>query len=371
MKNTKTIAVNAVGVKDTFAGIGNLTFYTFNELALLTPNKQFHIYVSTRMQDKFRFTALNITIHQISLPFNSIIMRILWDQLICPFISLKHGLFISMMNAACILSQTKQITFIYDLADICMPERFSKKKVIYLKVLRYFTIRVSKQIITISDSTKRDFILHYPEFKELVKVIPLGCKKNISHTQAEANKVETLTDKDYFLFVSTIEPGKNIPRLLHAFEIFLRSHPTWNLIIIGSKSWGYPAVESTLRELKIDHAVQCLGYVSDQILEQLYKNASAFTFPSLYEGFGLPVLEAMQYYIPVLTSNVSSLPEVGGEGVVYCNPTDINDIAKGMEKLLTLKRSDYEEAYNKQLSYYTWENGAKTLKDIINTVLEK
>jgi len=370
-KNTKIILINAVGVKDVFAGIGHCVFHLFENVAKNSNDLQFKVYVADRMKDRYCFTTPNIEVIPVRLPRNSLVARILWDQLIVPILAYRAGLLISMMNAACVLSPISQITFIYDLADVEMPERFSKIKTHYLRLFRFFTMRRSKKILTISEATKRDLLTHYGNFEKLFQVIPLGFKKAQPNQETSTKEFLSLKLDKYFLFVSTIEPGKNIPRLICAFKKFQESHQDWKLVLVGAKGWGFQEVVSTISKEKIASHVMVLGYVSDTLLDTLYLNTDGFVFPSLYEGFGLPVLEAMQYFVPILTSNVSSLPEVGGAGVVYCDPMNIEEIAHGMERLLEKKKEDFKEAYLNQMTRYTWENGAKAVQKAIDAVLSE
>ncbi|MBL8028940.1 MAG: glycosyltransferase family 4 protein [Fibrobacteres bacterium] len=370
MKDTKSVMINAVGVKDAFAGIGNCVLYLFNEVALASPNLKFKVFVADRMKDRYKYTAQNIEVVPVRLPYNSLFARIIWDQFVCPFYAFRSNLLISMMNAACVLSPVRQITFIYDLADVHMPERFSKLKILYLRMFRFFTMRRSVCVVTISEATKGDLVSLYENFSSLFKVIPLGYKK-MSSDQRTIDVLKKCNLSDYLLFVSTIEPGKNLPRLIKAFKIFSKNHSSFKLVIVGAKGWGYSEVECTIKNEGLEDSVLCLGYVSEEELHTLYASASGFVFPSLYEGFGLPVLEAMQYFVPILTSNVSSLPEVGGKGVVYCEPKNLDDIYTNIEKLITKQKKDYEPFYREQLEKFTWYNGGCALQRIIFDNLNK
>lgn len=359
------ISVNAVGVKDAFAGIGHCTLYLFDALAQRMPETRFRIFVAAAMQERYTYTAPNISVVPVRLPGNSLAARILWDQLVCPLRTIGSRLLFSMMNAACVLALTRQITFIYDLADVRMPQRFSRLKTMYLKLFRFFTMRRSRHILTISRATKQDLLQFYPRFEDKIVVIPLGHKSMAPGRTRGAQAAHDTRLKQYFLFVSTIEPGKNLPRLLRAFKRFLAGHRGWQLVVAGARGWGYAEFAATMAAEGLEDAVVETGYVSDQELDSLFRRCKGFVFPSLYEGFGLPVLEAMQYKIPILTSNVSSLPEVGGKGVVYCDPLDEADIAAGLEKLLTQKRSRYARYYTQQLETYTWEKGARVMLGVV------
>ncbi|MFH0921931.1 MAG: glycosyltransferase family 1 protein [Fibrobacterota bacterium] len=278
-----------------------------------------------------------------------------------------------MMNVTCRFSPIRQITFILDLAEVHMPERFSRAKRFYLGHSHRTTLSCSHAVISISRSTRNDLLKLFPEFDSKIKVIPLGFKK-AGDAVSNTDTTSILTKhalKDYFLFVSTLEPGKNLPRLVRAFKHFSENHPDWTLVLAGARGWGCNDVFRLIADLGLGQRVKYVGYVTEHELHELYRNCRGFVFPSLYEGFGLTLLEAMQYFVPVLTSNCSSLPEVGGDGAVYCNPNDPEDIYKGMLQLLDIDKSKLVSAYKKQLEYYTWDNSALAVKKILEETLER
>jgi glycosyltransferase involved in cell wall biosynthesis len=196
-------------------------------------------------------------------------------------------------------------------------------------------VSLADKIIADSSSTASAVAEEFPEAKDKVSVVHLGAMS----MPAPADRASLLPfgiDRPYFLFVGTLEPRKNLRRLLGAFSRIPESIRAANLLVIaGGKGWGGVNVEQMLLEMGLTRHVVIMGYVSDGQLSTLYAHARFFAMPSLYEGFGLPLVEAMSCGAPVLTSNSSSLPEVAGEAGLLVNPLDEKSIADGLMRLLT------------------------------------
>ncbi len=175
----------------------------------------------------------------------------------------------------------------------------------------------------------------------------------------------------FLLYAGTIRPQKNIPRLVEAFAVLrgeLENHPIYKdlrLIIIGDELSKYPAVRRAVIQSRVEQSVRFLGFVPLDTLRVFYGQAAAFVFPSLYEGFGLPPLEAMACGTPVVTSNASSLPEVVGDAAMMVNPEKVFDIARGIREVLldSALRADLVERGYDQLRRFSWENTAREVLD--------
>jgi glycosyltransferase involved in cell wall biosynthesis len=184
----------------------------------------------------------------------------------------------------------------------------------------------------------------------------------------------SLTDK-YILFVGTLQPRKNISRLIEAFSILSkkRAFSDIELVIVGKKGWSYEEILQAPKKFAVSDRVKFLDFVPDDDLPFLYQHAQCFVLPSLYEGFGLPVLEAMKYNCPVITSNVSSLPEAGGDAAVYIDPLSVSDIAEKLEKVLSDRnlRNTMIERGRKQIQKFSWEKAAKETLKILEKVYQQ
>lgn len=205
------------------------------------------------------------------------------------------------------------------------------------------------KIIAVSKSTKHDLIKDYKINEKKITVIPEAADpiyRPLTEKEIEKIKQKYSLITPFILYVGTIEPRKNITTILDAFASCLKSFPNLELVIAGKKGWYYEQIFLHLHELKIQEKVKFLGYVPLSDLPALYNAAHIFVYPSHYEGFGLPPLEAMQCGTPVITSNVSSLPEVMGEKGIMTNPDDY--ITLGVEIKKLIQDSSYR---NNQIQY--------------------
>jgi len=225
-------------------------------------------------------------------------------------------------------------------------------------------------IISISGYSRNRFLETYPHYPaERIQVVPLGSRFFSGDGERTEGSIHEglLKPGEFWLAVGTLEPRKNLRRLLNAFSVNKKQtgfmHP---LVMAGGRGWLEEGLEDFIHGLGLAEDVHLLGYVSDQDLEWLYGNCFCFVYPSLYEGFGLPVLEAMGMGAAVITSNTTSLPEVGGDAVHYVDPFDEHDIAGAFLKL----DSDgvYREALREkaviQAEKFSWEKNAEEILDI-------
>ncbi len=250
-------------------------------------------------------------------------------------------------------TKSKLITTIHDLTFLKYPETHTKYSVAahtrHLKLAQKY----ADKIIAVSESTKKDLI-DYGIATEKITVIYEAADSVFKPIDPRDVKTKYGLTKDYFLNVGTLEPRKNLPRLIEAFsKLPTRTIPVGTqLVIAGPIGWG--------DSLETANNVKFLGFVPDEDLVGLYSGAKAFVYPTLYEGFGLPVLEALSCGCPVITSNVSSLPEVGGEAAIYINPLSVAEITQAMTAIQKLNLREKSLAQAKKFS---WEKTAKaTLK---------
>jgi glycosyltransferase involved in cell wall biosynthesis len=289
----------------------------------------------------------------------------------------RPDIFFTPTHYAPRFSPVPTVITILDLAYLYFPEMFKKTDLFKLKNWTSRSVRNAKSIITISLSTKNDIIKEYHVPEEKVVVVYPGIKPTSYH-HPQSCTMDTLQSKyqiskNFILFVGTIQPRKNIARLIEAFAKTLTQEkmpPDLQLVIVGKKGWLYEDIIKKPKELGIEEKVKFLDFVTDDELTVFYKNAICYVLPSLYEGFGLPVLEAMQHNCPVITSNVSSLPEAGGDAALYVNPEDVSDIADKMNMLIINKqlRQELIEKGKKQITKFSWEKTAKETLKILEAV---
>lgn len=218
------------------------------------------------------------------------------------------------------LRQAKLVCTVYDLSFVDVPECTTEENRYLCFNGTFLTAAMADMVIAISHYTKKRFLENFPRFpEERVRVSHLG--NRFQKTGFEEIPLSVLEDRPFFLAVGTLEPRKNLRRLLLAYQDYLStSENPKDLALAGKNGWMESDLSAYIEDLGLSHRVHRLGYTSDAALRWLYRHCWAFVYPSLYEGFGLPVLEAMAAGAATITSNTTSLPEVGGDAAFYIDP---------------------------------------------------
>ena len=263
-------------------------------------------------------------------------------------------------------SNIKTVVTIHDLVWHFYPETMSTLGRYLEKGLMPPSVRRADKVVTISQATARALVDVLGVDNQSVTTIPLASYFTSSDI-ADANK----TGKDYFLFVGTLEPRKNLPRLLQAFANALdKGLSITALKIVGGRGWGGINIDDLAREYGIEANVELMGHVDSRQLEMLYQQAYALLMPSLYEGFGLPLLESMSFGVPVISSSVSSMPEVVGEGGLLVDPCSVEAISDAL-LLLASDRELYDSLSKRaiaQAKQFCWDNTAASTRSVIEAV---
>lgn len=265
------------------------------------------------------------------------------------------------------------VVLIYD----CAYDRFHEAANIFSKIyfkLMYLSAKLfAKKILTISDFSRRELEHIYKINPGKISVIYGGLPKlpEISEEESEsALEKFNLQKRKFFMYVGNTRPRKNIPGMLKAFKIFSDKHSDFRFVLVGKPDDRFLKVQKEIEKAGLDgRKIVRTGFISDKEKTALYKNSQALIFASFYEGFGLPILEAQSLGIPVLTSNTSSLPEIGSMGAVYADPYNVVDIAKKMESIYSDEdlRSDLIENGYENLKRFSWE---KTAEETIKALRE-
>jgi glycosyltransferase involved in cell wall biosynthesis len=210
----------------------------------------------------------------------------------------------------------------------------------YARTSMWMAARRSHRILTVSEASKRDIIHFFNVQPEKIVVVHNAIDERFRATPSDEH-IARVRERyqlahGFVLYVGNIKPHKNLVRLIEAYDLLRRrGFDELKLLIIGDEISKLPALRRAVHKHKLHKHVRFLGYLPDDTLAVLYRLAQVFVFPSLYEGFGLPPLEAMACGTPVVTSNVSSLPEVTGDAAVLVDPYEVESIADGMERVLT------------------------------------
>ncbi len=279
----------------------------------------------------------------------------------------------------------KTVVAVHDLGSKYLPSFHQLKQRLYLGFMQRFQLQTATKIIAVSKATKEDLVKKIGIEPDKISVVYEGYNKDLfkpikKDTLVNSLRQYGLKPKRYFLFVGTIQPRKNLHRLIEAFanaQHFLTGADFAvpdNLVLVGSKGWFSDEIYNLPKKLGIEDRVKFLGYVPEKDLPYFYSGAAALTFPSLFEGFGLTVLEAQACGCPVLTSNLSSMPEVGGEGAVYVNPDSIDDIVKGMGQIINVQcqprynRGQMIQAGFENIKRFSWEKCARETLEVLEKV---
>ncbi len=265
------------------------------------------------------------------------------------------------------------VVTIHDLSGLLMPD-FHQRKVSLTSKLIPLAVKKARRIIAVSRFTKEEVERLFPAARGKVRVVYNGVSpifKPSPSLQVERVKEKYGIKGNYIMYLGTIEPRKNLKGLLKAFSM-LRNKIPHLLVIVGMKGWKYEGLFELLRELDIENRVFFTGFVPTEDLPPLYSGADVFVYPSFYEGFGIPVLEAMACGTPVVASSTSSLPEVVGEAGILADPRSPSDIA--MKIMRIIEEPELAERLSslglKRAGEFTWERTARETLKVYREVLD-
>ncbi|MBU2833192.1 glycosyltransferase family 4 protein [Acidithiobacillus ferriphilus] len=262
---------------------------------------------------------------------------------------------------------------LHDLSHIHYPETHPPARVAYLNQQIPKSLYQAAIILTDSEFSRQEIVDAFPEVESRIRVVYPGINPSVANAGADTDLVQWLgTDPPpYFLFLATLEPRKNISRLLEAYatlpDRFRKEHP---LYLAGNFGWREAEFSDVLKRLVEGGEARILGFVPDTLLPALYHRALALVYPSIYEGFGLPPVEAMATGCPVLVSNVTAMPEVCGDAALYCDPLDVSSIRDGMLRLAedVELRNRLSQAGPVRASLYSWDQSGTEVLALLREI---
>jgi len=322
----------------------------------------------------------NFVLEKVHFPVDNPFFRVLYENLFLDsFVretnkTIFHSPFINLL----IFNRIKNILTVPDLSFFVYPENFVLPKSLYLRTISQISLKKATKIITISKNTKTDIIkyLNIPEKK--IKVIypavrPFFHPISDTITLENIGKKYQINNKKIILYVGTLEPRKNIPVLIKSFCVLKKKFKIeHSLVLVGAKGWKYEEIFS-LKETVGCNDIIFTGFVQEEDLPGIYNLADVFVYPSLYEGFGLPVLEAMACGTPVITSNTSSLPEVVGDAGILVDPSNIEELTDAIFRVisnLSLKEEMRKKA-TEQAKKFSIEKMAKETISIYKEIFDE
>lgn len=272
-----------------------------------------------------------------SLPTGRRALRILWEQLVWPVAALRARLDLlhSMAFVTPFLAPAPAVVTVYDLSFLHFPEQFPRLQRLYLTTQTRRSCRQARRVVTISAASRDDLIRFFGVPSERIDVVPPGIDAQFRPLDAGAvaafRREQGLPER-FVLHVGTLQPRKNLSVLIEAVARLGR--PELPLVMVGGKGWFYEQVFDRVRALGLQEQVRFAGYVDDEALPLWYNAASLLVLPSVYEGFGMPVLQALACGTPVVAAGVSALPEAGGSAALYFQPDDVTGLVRQMLAVL-------------------------------------
>ncbi|RME92514.1 MAG: glycosyltransferase family 1 protein [Bacteroidetes bacterium] len=358
-------------------GIGRFTHEVSRRLVAQHPEHEF-LFLFDRAYDKRFCYGPNVKPVVVSPParhpllwwwwFERSLPRVLWQQAADIFFS---------PDAYCSLrSRVPTVMVTHDIAHLHYPEQIPPLVNRYYQhfVPRY--LQRAERIITVSEFTKADIVEQYRLAAEKISVAGNGVSsafRALSQAEQERTRRQYSNGQPYFFYVGAVHPRKNVARLVQAFDRFKsQTQSPVHLLIAGRLAWQTGSLQQVLANSPYRQDIKLLGYVADKDLPRLVGSALGLTYVSLFEGFGVPLLEAMHAEVPILTSKVSSMPEVVGEAGILVDPTSVEDISRGLTQLAYLTAEERAQLILKgrhQRTKFSWEQTTDMVKQAIRSLI--
>jgi glycosyltransferase involved in cell wall biosynthesis len=310
----------------------------------------------------FRYRGLLLLYEQLFLP-----MLLLWKKIdVVHSLHYTHPLF----------SPCPRVVTIHDLTFLLYPRLHTLGRRMIMPFFIKHAVKHAEALIFVSDATRLDAERLIPSSGNLRHVIPLGVDPRGFDIDAQETKTvlrKFSVDRPFVLFIGTLEPRKNIVRLIRAFDQIAIEHPDLLLVLAGKLGWDSHDIFAAQQASNHRDRIRHLGFVAESEKKALLVACEALIYPSLYEGFGLPVLEAMAAGAPVITSNISSLPEVAGEAAILVNPFSFEEIASALRSILVddARRRDLGNLGKRRATNFNWPNAASQTYAVYKSVSQK
>lgn len=349
-------------------GIGWFTYETLNRITRDNPGHEFLFLFDRPWSDQFVFSG-NVTPMEVKPPARHPLLWYTWFEYSLPGVMRRWGadLFLSPDGYVSLSSDTPSVAVIHDINFMHHPEFHPFLTREYYR--RFFPRFASKavRIVTVSDYSRNDIIETFGVSPDKVDVVYNGAGDAFYPLNGEDKGAvinEITGGSDYFLFVGSFHRRKNITGLLRAYELFRkRNDSDIKLVLAGEKMYGYPEMRRTISKMSFGHDIIFAGYKEPSRLRMLYGASLGLVYVPLFEGFGIPLLEAMNCDTPVIASNCTSVPEVAGDAAHMADPENAWSVAEGMERLATDEnyRQNLVERGRQRRKMFSWDQTARLL----------
>jgi len=355
-------------------GFGWFTHEVVKRIVQSNPEHEFFFFFDRKYDEKFIYGS-NVTPIVINPPARHPFLYYLWFEFGVTKALKKHNIdvFLSPDGYLSLKSEVKQIPVIHDLSFVHYPDDlpfWNKKYVNYF--FPKFASKANK-IITVSDYSKQDIVDSFGISPEKITVAHNGIGEvfqPISKEKKQETRSKFTEGKEYFLFVSALHPRKNVSKLFQAFDLFkTETKSDTKLLMVGEKYWWNKEIKQVFEEMKFQEDVVFTGHIQSEELKNIYGAGLALTYVSYFEGFGIPLVEAMRCELPIISSDKTSLPEVGGDAAIYVNPFSVEDIKNGMKRVFSdnsLREELIDNGKTRALQF-SWN---KTAEIVWKTIVE-
>lgn len=349
-----------------YAGVGHYTYYLVKNLLKVDKKNEYVLFFDWRVKDTREFEQKNVKIKRFPFSQYKKFLPFAYSHMLISAYLIKEGLNV-YHSPACVLPLTypkKCVITVHDLAIYINPDWFPSQ-IFSTRLLVPQTIRKADKIIVVSESTKKDLKELFNAKAKKVVVIHEGV--SVEKIPIKSKKIDGINKfklwPNYILFIGTLERRKNLVNLARAYKKLItwdKKFEKYQLVIAGNEAWKSEEIHDEVRELKLNNFVKFLGYVTHNEKIDLIKKAVCLVSPSSYEGFGLVLVEAMALGTPIITSDISSMPEVVGKAGILIDPEKEEEIAKTLKKLLSNKelQNKLSRAGLERVKDFSWEKCA-------------
>lgn len=352
-------------ISDKMEGIARFIYETTTQMALSHPEDDFIVFFDRKVDPAFNFPS---NVKKVVVPWHArhSVLWYLWFEIMLPifFKKFKIDVFYSGEGYLSKKSRVPTLMVLHDLAYLHYPEHVQKDSLLYYRKNTPKFLEIARSIVTVSEYVKGDIIRNFKMDSNNIKV----AYNAISSDKIKLNEHLTTLPDPYFIYVGAIHPRKNIKNLIEGFLKFKLKNPCkTKLVLIGRMAWDTDEVKNIIHQ---NEDVIYLGMLSEPDKNTWIKNALCLTYISVFEGFGIPLLEAMSLGVPVMTSNVTSMPEVVGDAALCVDPLSIEEISDGLFRIYkedALRDRLIQQGY-KRLDYFSWEKSSTLIYDELNRI---
>ncbi|MBK7525726.1 MAG: glycosyltransferase family 4 protein [Saprospiraceae bacterium] len=369
------IGVNArMILSDNLEGIPRYIYETTREMALEHPNDRFILYFDRKIKHSLSFPD-NVSFSVIPLQSRHPLLWIIWFEILLPYFLKrdKIDVFYSADGYMSLYSDIPTVLVTHDLAYIHYPEHLPIMTRWYY---RYFTPRffnAAKKIITVSDATRKDILMNHKINESKIEIAGNAINNySIDNSGEIGLSIKKLVEHrtPYFCFIGALHPRKNVVKMCEAFAVFQKKYKkNYRLIIAGRFAWKSEDIKNSIQN---NPMIEYAGTVNEAEKKTILSNSKGLLYLSLFEGFGIPILEGMLAGVPILCSDISSMPEVAGDAAIFADPTNIESMAEGMNEITkTDIKIKLIEAGKKRCMDFSWSKSASIIHGCISTCVPK